>query len=69
MQSLLSTFRLSPTKKKKLNILQDVSGIIKPSRFVEEVFGTLLLERRVTFSILPVLELSSPYYSANSRAF
>jgi hypothetical protein len=51
VQSLLSKFHLSPTKKKKLNILQDVSGIIKPSRFVEEVFGALFLERLVTFSI------------------
>lgn len=51
MQSLLSKFHLSPTKKKKLNILQDISGIIKPSRFVEEAFGVLLSERLVTFSI------------------
>lgn len=46
LETLLSKIHLSPSKKKRLNILHDVSGILKPSRFVGMLSNVTL---KITF--------------------
>jgi hypothetical protein len=54
MQAALGALHLLPTKKTTLNILNDISGIIKPNRFV---YFDLLLVGFCKIDLLVALDL------------
>jgi hypothetical protein len=42
-QSILGWVHLAPSKKRKIQILNDISGIVKPSRYLREAVADLIL--------------------------